>query len=212
VIVAQGTYVENVRLKGKNIIVRNTDPSDPEAVKGTIIDGSRSDSVVTFSGTEKASCVLAGFTIRNGKADYGGRICTCMGTIENCIFRASRGVGARNKVDTASPQLTGRPPDPETLLEEGCRAPPPSFQHLGTPFGPHVQKSVAQKRTGRTLVRENDTSSSFDPAQSLWKACSPSLVQHGLDSPILVFIVRVLRYTWPALPQPHGFDAEVISL
>jgi len=74
VIVGQGTYVENVQLNGKNIVLRSTDPSEPGIVQSTIIDGNRADSVVSFLGTEKASCVLAGFTIQNGKADYGGGI------------------------------------------------------------------------------------------------------------------------------------------
>jgi hypothetical protein len=75
VIVAEGTYLENIRLKGKNITVRSTDPLDPAVVAGTIIDGDQAGSVVTFVGTEDEMCVLAGFTIRNGSANTGGGIC-----------------------------------------------------------------------------------------------------------------------------------------
>jgi hypothetical protein len=74
VIVAQETYLENILFKGKNIVLRSTDPLDASVVAGTIIDGNESGSVVTFSGSEAATCVLSGFTIRNGKADYGAGI------------------------------------------------------------------------------------------------------------------------------------------
>lgn len=74
VIVAEGTYFENIRFHGKNITLRSTDPLDPAAVAATIIDGNQSDSVVTFEGTETESCLLSGFTVRNGRDSYGGGI------------------------------------------------------------------------------------------------------------------------------------------
>jgi hypothetical protein len=74
VIVASGTYVENVRFNGKNIVLRSADPLDPVVVRSTIIDGGGSGSVVTFAGTENETCVLYGFTIRNGSASIGGGI------------------------------------------------------------------------------------------------------------------------------------------
>jgi len=91
VLVAQGSYTENIQFNGKNIILRSTDPRDPDVVANTIINGNQAGSVVTFAGTEDESCVLAGFTIRNGKATYGGGIlggemqCT-HATIENNII------------------------------------------------------------------------------------------------------------------------------
>jgi hypothetical protein len=72
VIVAQETYVENIRFNGKNITLTTTDPLDPSVVANTIIDGNQSGSVVTFSGTEMECCVLSGFTIRNGTGEGGG--------------------------------------------------------------------------------------------------------------------------------------------
>ena len=75
VIVGEGTYYENIQFKGKNIVLTSKDPFDSEIVGNTIIDGNRASSVVTFSGTENENCVLAGFTIRNGKADRGAGIC-----------------------------------------------------------------------------------------------------------------------------------------
>jgi hypothetical protein len=74
VIAAEGTYLENIQFKGKNITLTSTDPLNPSVVAKTIIDGNQAGSVVTFSGTEDETCVLSGFTIRNGAAEYGGGI------------------------------------------------------------------------------------------------------------------------------------------
>jgi len=75
VIVAEGTYVENIFFNGKNIVLRSTDPLNPSVIANTIIDGNQSGSVVTFSGTENETCLLSGFSIRNGLADCGGGMC-----------------------------------------------------------------------------------------------------------------------------------------
>ena len=75
VLVAEGTYVENIHFDGKNIILTSTDPFDPSVVTGTIIDGNQAGSVVTFDGTEEETCVLSGFTIQGGFADEGAGIC-----------------------------------------------------------------------------------------------------------------------------------------
>jgi len=74
VIVAQGTYVENIRFNGENIILRSTDSLDPAVVATTIIDGNQAGSVVTFSGDEDETCLLSGFTICNGSAEQGAAI------------------------------------------------------------------------------------------------------------------------------------------
>jgi hypothetical protein len=66
VIVAQGTYVENINFAGKHIVLRSTNPTDWAVVRQTIIDGNKAGSVVQFAGTEDETCVLSGFTIRNG--------------------------------------------------------------------------------------------------------------------------------------------------
>ncbi len=74
VLVAEGTYVENVHFDGKNIILCSTDPLDPGVVERTVIDGNQAGSVITFAGTETYG-VLEGFTICNGEAEFGGGIC-----------------------------------------------------------------------------------------------------------------------------------------
>jgi hypothetical protein len=88
VIVAQGIYYENIRFDGKSIVLTSTDPSSKAVIEGTIIDGSDSGSVVTFSGPEVSRCVLTGFTIRNGIAPDGGGIDGnyCRATIQNNII------------------------------------------------------------------------------------------------------------------------------
>ncbi len=74
IIVARGTYVENILFKGKNVVLRSTNPLDPDTVASTIIDGDGAGSVVTFSGEEDESCILSGFTIQNGEFYSGGGI------------------------------------------------------------------------------------------------------------------------------------------
>ncbi len=74
VTVAEGTYIENIQFNGKDIVLTSTDPLDTNVVANTIIDGNQAGSVVTFNGTEGETCVLSGFTIRNGNAEWGGGI------------------------------------------------------------------------------------------------------------------------------------------
>jgi parallel beta-helix repeat protein len=61
VLVASGTYVENINFLGKAITV--TSEQGPEL---TIIDGNRSGPVVTFTSGEGATSALTGFTLTNG--------------------------------------------------------------------------------------------------------------------------------------------------
>ena len=74
IVALPGIYRENIRFKGKNIVLRSIDPGNEDYVNGTIIDGGHYDAVVTFSGDEDWSCELSGFTIRHGKESTGGGI------------------------------------------------------------------------------------------------------------------------------------------
>ncbi len=88
IIVAPGTYTENINFGGKGVIVTGSNPLDPSVVARTIIQSAEdceenNCSVVTFSSGEIPDAVLTGFTIRNGKGTliddkrYGGGIyCT----------------------------------------------------------------------------------------------------------------------------------------
>jgi parallel beta-helix repeat protein len=69
VLVAPGTYADNINFAGKAITVRSSNGS-----KVTIIDGAQKNSVVTFNHSETNKAVLKGFTIQNGRADEGGGI------------------------------------------------------------------------------------------------------------------------------------------
>ncbi|MCK4600401.1 PKD domain-containing protein [Candidatus Bipolaricaulota bacterium] len=65
IIVSPGTYQENIDFRGKAIIVRSEDPSNPTIVDATIITGRHSDRpIVTFSSSETRASVLEGFTIQ----------------------------------------------------------------------------------------------------------------------------------------------------
>jgi len=75
IIVAEGTYFENIKFNGKNVVLRSTDPTDRAVVEKTVINGSGAGSVVTFDGTEDEACAIAGFTIRSGGGSHGGGIC-----------------------------------------------------------------------------------------------------------------------------------------
>src|SRR6266446_5555965 len=65
--VAPGTYVENLNFLGKAIHV-----TSEQGPQGTIIDGNRAGSVVTFASGEGLQSILNGFTLRNGMASGGG--------------------------------------------------------------------------------------------------------------------------------------------
>lgn len=66
VLVAAGTYVENINFNGKAVKVVGA--SGP---KVTIIDGGKLNSVVTFGSGETTASILRGFTIQNGNATNG---------------------------------------------------------------------------------------------------------------------------------------------
>ena len=102
VLVAPGTYVENIDFPfEKDIIVRSDVDCDPAtediSPETTIIDGDQAGSVVTFASGETEASVLDGFTIQNGKGTvdgdftYGGGIyCSSSSpTIMNCTISAN---------------------------------------------------------------------------------------------------------------------------
>jgi parallel beta helix pectate lyase-like protein/PKD domain-containing protein len=67
VLVAPGTYIENITFLGKAIsVVSESGPSL------TVIDGNHAGSVVVFTSAETRAAVLRGFTITNGAAAYDG--------------------------------------------------------------------------------------------------------------------------------------------
>lgn len=93
VIVAKGTFNENINIGGKNITLISTDPNDPNIVRDTIIQGDGTISVVTFSGSEDARCTLSGFAITGGysyKKAGGVEGNYTRATISHCIIYGNR--------------------------------------------------------------------------------------------------------------------------
>jgi parallel beta-helix repeat protein/predicted outer membrane repeat protein len=83
IVVSPGVYKDDIDFQGKNLTLRSKDPNDPVIMATTVVEGYGNESVVTFSGGEDASCILAGFTITGGK-----RGIYCSGsspTITNCM-------------------------------------------------------------------------------------------------------------------------------
>jgi len=68
ILVAPGTYVENINYNGKNIVVSSLflTTQDTSYISQTIIDGNQNGSVVTFENGEDSTAFLTGFTIKNG--------------------------------------------------------------------------------------------------------------------------------------------------
>lgn len=105
VLVASGTYVENINFGGKAVTVTS---SGGPAV--TTIDGGALGSVVTFSTGETAASVLSGFTIRNGLQNGlpggGIYISNASPTIAgNIITRNHAAVGCGIYVNGGSPLI-----------------------------------------------------------------------------------------------------------
>lgn len=109
VIVAEGMYVENIQFIGRNILLRSTNPHNPIVVAATVIDGNHAGSVVTFEGTENASCFLSGFTIGNGLANDGGGICGngCLATIQFSAIGLNHSRGAGGGLYDCDGLITG---------------------------------------------------------------------------------------------------------
>lgn len=89
VLVAPGTYYENINFSGKGILVTSSG-----GAKATIIDGGGISSVVTFDSNETSASVLSGFTVQNGDAQEGGGVQVegASPTIQNNIIQNNRGI------------------------------------------------------------------------------------------------------------------------
>jgi hypothetical protein len=104
VLVAPGTYSENINFKGKAITI--TSESGPEV---TFIDGRNVDPVVSFISGERRDSAINGFTLQNGRADYsneraldggGVRVLRSSPTITNNVITNNHacyggGIGSR---------------------------------------------------------------------------------------------------------------------
>ena len=86
VLVAPGTYVENINFGGKAIAV-----TSESGAQSTIIDGGAADPVVIFTLGEGRDSVLNGFTLQNGRAGFDNQ---------------GLGEGGGIKVQGSSPTIT----------------------------------------------------------------------------------------------------------
>jgi parallel beta-helix repeat protein len=102
VLVQPGTYMENINFNGHNIVVGSLflTTGDTGYISQTIIDGDYDDVVVTFENDESDPCMIAGFTIQNGRLLYydiipvGGILCHYSNPeIRNNIIINNLGVG-----------------------------------------------------------------------------------------------------------------------
>ncbi len=162
IVVSPGKYVENINFRGKNIVLRSTEPTDPCIVAGTIIDGNQIGTVVTFLGSEPSSCILSGFTITNGHekscggirgngtpakiqnniisgnsaegySAYGGGICYCDGTVQNNIISENSAIGQSYGMGGGLYQCDGTIQD-NLIMDNSATA-------TGTPYGPPIGSS-----------------------------------------------------------------------
>ena len=72
VLVAAGTYVENINFNGKNIVVGSLylTTQDTSYIAQTVIDGDSSGSVVIFMNGENQNAILTGFTLTNRSEEH----------------------------------------------------------------------------------------------------------------------------------------------
>jgi hypothetical protein len=96
IVVEPGTYHEDINFRAKIITVSGSNPSDAATVAATVIDGSGTGTVVSFSGVEDGRALLTGITVTGGSASQGGGI-HCHGaapTIRRCRVVNNAGEGA----------------------------------------------------------------------------------------------------------------------
>ena len=89
----------NLDPNGKSIIIRSTDPNDPNVIANTIIDPNGAGRGFYFHSSEDANCVVSGLTVRNGYpvAGYNGGGIYCYDsspTIRNCIIKNGHATGS----------------------------------------------------------------------------------------------------------------------
>ena len=65
IIVSPGTYTEQINFGGKDLVVRSSDPEDPDVVATTVLECGDDFSIVLFNNGETSDSRLGGFTITN---------------------------------------------------------------------------------------------------------------------------------------------------
>jgi hypothetical protein len=96
IVVNSGLWPWDIQFNGKNIMVTSTNPDDPCVVAWTVLQGSGTGPVVTFSGSETQDCVLDGLTITGGNTPGdGGGVCgnRTEATIASCVITGNHADG-----------------------------------------------------------------------------------------------------------------------
>ena len=126
IIVCPGTYHENLVFDGKDITVKSTDPSNPDIVATTIIDGdvdgdeTGDGSVVSFMNGDTST--LEGFTLTNG-------IGTLMGSYT---------AGGGTYIDSSSPNISGN-------IIEGNKSANGGGIYITGNSSPEIEKNIIRK-------------------------------------------------------------------
>jgi parallel beta-helix repeat protein len=146
VLVAPGTYLENISFLGKAITVTSA-----KGPKLTIIDGQQKNSVVIFENKETLTSVLNGFTIQNGNATTlvsGGGISmpfSSSATITGNIITGNQGcTGGGIYADGGSPVVKGN------VIEKNvanCGGGSGGGIELDATYGPQIIGNVIQGNT-----------------------------------------------------------------
>lgn len=175
VLVAPGTYLENINFSGKSITVKSSN-----GYKVTIIDGGHSNSVVTFDSGEGRKAVLHGFTIQNGEAnsstDFEGggiSISNASPTITGNIVKHNNAVngGGGIAVQFSSALVQGN------LVENNSQTPGYSG---GTGGGIAVNGTGSAQIIGNT-IQNNSWASSNGGGIVLLAAGTPTLKNNIID-------------------------------
>ena len=88
IIVEPGTYKENLDFLGKKVVLRSSQPDNPEIVATTIIEAMNGPTVL-FAPSESSLAVLKGFTLRNDQGEFVIKIASANPTIYGNIIRDS---------------------------------------------------------------------------------------------------------------------------
>ena len=130
IVVMPGTYTSTqdayvVNMYGKAVTLRSSDPSEPNVVAATIIDGEGTRRGIACFNDETSSTSISGFTITNGYADSGGGMYNLNSspTLTNCIFKnnttsTAHGGGMCNE-NNSNPNLTNCTFENNTSDENG---------------------------------------------------------------------------------------------
>ena len=144
IVMSEGVYNGSIDFKGKNLILRSTDPNNPNVVAATIIDGGSERAVVSFSGGEDANCLLAGFTIVGGN-NSTVHCYNASPIIANCIIDAGTGI-AIDLVSNSNPTLTNC-----TVIGQVVVRPMPENLNTGKKYG-YIQDAIDDANTGDVII------------------------------------------------------------